>query len=185
MSVILDAAATEFAETGYTSATTTAIASRAQVPIGSLYQYFPDKEALLYGIAERHLADGSAVVVDALDRASDAPDLETAIGIVVEAAVDANAGDPRVHRLLYREAPRPPELQAQLDELEDASAAWVCQELERRGVCAGPAAALRARTLVIAIEALVHDLVLDPPDGTTRQQATAEVTSVAIAMARA
>jgi AcrR family transcriptional regulator len=51
---ILDAAEAEFADAGYDNATTNAIAARADVPIGSLYQYFPNKEALLAGVVERY-----------------------------------------------------------------------------------------------------------------------------------
>lgn len=53
---ILDAAEGLFAEVGYDGATTNAIASRAHTSIGSLYQFFPNKEAIVQGLAERYLA---------------------------------------------------------------------------------------------------------------------------------
>jgi AcrR family transcriptional regulator len=43
---LLDAGAAEFAERGFEGATMTAIAARAGAAIGSLYQFFPSKEAL-------------------------------------------------------------------------------------------------------------------------------------------
>ncbi|MEJ1960626.1 MAG: helix-turn-helix domain-containing protein [Gammaproteobacteria bacterium] len=43
---LLQAAADVFAEKGYEAATMTEIAARAGAPIGSLYQFFPVKEAL-------------------------------------------------------------------------------------------------------------------------------------------
>ena len=43
---LLDAAAACFVEKGYDAATMTAIAARAGASIGSLYQFFPTKEAL-------------------------------------------------------------------------------------------------------------------------------------------
>src|SRR5882762_10096750 len=43
---LLQAAAAVFAEKGYEAATMTEIAARAGAPIGSLYQFFPVKEAL-------------------------------------------------------------------------------------------------------------------------------------------
>ncbi len=55
VSQILDAAALEFAEIGIENATTNAIAARANVPIGSLYQFFPHKEAILDALVERYL----------------------------------------------------------------------------------------------------------------------------------
>lgn len=54
---LLEAAAQVFAEIGYESATTNQIAARAHVPIGSLYQFFPNKEALLEALLARY-ADG-------------------------------------------------------------------------------------------------------------------------------
>jgi AcrR family transcriptional regulator len=185
VSALLDAAAVEFAEKGFASATTTAVAARAGVPIGSLYQWFPDKEALLYGLADRHLTEGTEAMLAALARARAAPDLESSVRLLVQAAVDANSGDPRVHRILYREAPRPAELQGRLAELQDALAGWVADELARRGVARGKRAALRARTLVLAVEALVHELVLDPPSGVSRRAAMGEVVAAALAIARA
>jgi AcrR family transcriptional regulator len=52
---VLDAAAELFAEVGYEGATTNAIAARAGTAIGSLYQFFPDKEAILQALAARYL----------------------------------------------------------------------------------------------------------------------------------
>ncbi len=52
---ILDAAAHLFCESGFDTATTNAIAERAGVSIGSCYQYFPNKLALLEALRERHI----------------------------------------------------------------------------------------------------------------------------------
>ena len=182
---ILDAAAAEFAERGFARATTASVAARAGVPIGSLYQWFTDKEALLHGVAERHLDDASTALLAAVEEAQGAPSLDASIRIVVEAAVAANSGDPRVHRLLYREAPRPPALQARLADLQDELVAWVAGELVRRGARKAGSSQLRARTLVLAVEALVHDLVLDPPPRVSRRAATDEVVAAAVAIATA
>jgi AcrR family transcriptional regulator len=54
VSTLLDAAATEFDEVGYDAATLTAIAARAGIAIGSLYQYFPDKSAVALALADRY-----------------------------------------------------------------------------------------------------------------------------------
>lgn len=54
---ILNAAEYVFAEKGYKSATTNAIAARAGANIGSLYQYFPNKEAIFAAVVERYKAE--------------------------------------------------------------------------------------------------------------------------------
>lgn len=51
---ILDVAEELFASQGYAATTTNAIAARAQVAIGSLYQFFPDKTAILQALALRY-----------------------------------------------------------------------------------------------------------------------------------
>jgi AcrR family transcriptional regulator len=51
---ILDAAAALFAQASYETTTTNAIAERAGIAIGTLYRYYPDKEAVLKALAERY-----------------------------------------------------------------------------------------------------------------------------------
>lgn len=51
---LLDVAAQVFAEMGYEAATTNAVAARAGVSIGSLYQFFPNKEAIVEALVERY-----------------------------------------------------------------------------------------------------------------------------------
>jgi len=53
---ILDAAEAVFAEVGYEAATTNAIAARAETSIGTLYRFFPHKDALAQALADRFLA---------------------------------------------------------------------------------------------------------------------------------
>ncbi len=52
---MLDAAQQLVAESGYDALTTTLIAERADVSIGSLYQFFPDKQAVVRAVALRNL----------------------------------------------------------------------------------------------------------------------------------
>ena len=54
---ILEAAATVFIEKGYERATTREIADTADVSEGTLYNYFPDKEAILSAYFQNKIAD--------------------------------------------------------------------------------------------------------------------------------
>jgi len=54
---IYEAAIQVFTNNGYDGATTDLIAERAGVSIGTLYQYFPNKEAILIGIWNRNMDD--------------------------------------------------------------------------------------------------------------------------------
>src|ERR1700677_2906416 len=53
---LLAAGAAVFAEKGYAVATMTEIAARAGAPIGSLYQFFPSKEALADTLVQNYVA---------------------------------------------------------------------------------------------------------------------------------
>src|ERR1700743_2269238 len=53
VAALLDAAAAVLAEKGYDGATMTEIAERAGAAIGSLYQFFPSKEALAEALFDR------------------------------------------------------------------------------------------------------------------------------------
>ena len=60
-----------FAERGYAGATTNHIAERAGVSIGSLYQYFPNKEAILVALLERHMSALRPVIEESLQEMGD------------------------------------------------------------------------------------------------------------------
>jgi AcrR family transcriptional regulator len=57
VAALLAAAIAEFSATGYESATMSAIARRAKAPIGSLYQFFPNKQAVARALRTRHIQD--------------------------------------------------------------------------------------------------------------------------------
>lgn len=54
VAALLESAAATFAEKGYQAATMTEIAARADAAIGSLYQFFPSKEALAAALLRRY-----------------------------------------------------------------------------------------------------------------------------------
>jgi AcrR family transcriptional regulator len=68
---LLDAAAAVFAEKGYEAATMTEIAARAGAPIGSLYQFFPVKEALADTLVRDFVALLEADLVELEARAAE------------------------------------------------------------------------------------------------------------------
>lgn len=67
---ILDTAAKLFDEEGIASVTTNHIAAAADVSIGSLYQFFPNKEALLEALTERYIEQMVAVFPQEVDTAT-------------------------------------------------------------------------------------------------------------------
>ncbi len=65
---LLDATATLLAERGLDNTTTNHVAERAGVSIGSLYQYFPDKDALIEALLVRMGGDISKVFRERAER---------------------------------------------------------------------------------------------------------------------
>lgn len=108
---ILEAAAQVFGEAGYDEGTTNRIAERAGVSIGSLYQYFPNKNALLVALVEREVESGVSRMEGWLDEARVAQgDLRSLLLGFVAALVELHRASPELHRLLFEEASHPPEL---------------------------------------------------------------------------
>src|ERR1700677_2598427 len=68
---LLAAGAAVFAEKGYAAATMTEIAARAGAPIGSLYQFFPSKEALADTLVQNYVALLAADLASLEARAAD------------------------------------------------------------------------------------------------------------------
>ena len=138
--------------------------------IGSLYQYFPNKDALLVELADRHLEEAMSVLVaEAVAVRDEDLDLRRALERLLRVAIDVN--DRPVHQLLWT-APRTDELTARFDAAEEVMVSEVAWHLERAGW--GPADLdRRARVIVVAAEAAVHDPVLaSDPDALVSELVT-------------
>lgn len=83
--------------------TTNAVAAKAGVSIGTLYQYFKDKQALLDALVARELGSMGEQVLVALQDAAPARPSER-IRQIVRAVMGAYGGRSRVHRILMEHA---------------------------------------------------------------------------------
>ena len=83
MAALLRAAGQVFAEVGYENATTNAIAARAGVSPGTLYQFFPNKQAIAEALAEAYAAQNQALHESVFDlSAAEAPLRDLIDGLV-------------------------------------------------------------------------------------------------------
>jgi AcrR family transcriptional regulator len=102
---ILEAAARVLVKDGFERTTTNRVAEAAGVSIGSLYQYFPSKEALVAALITRHMDAMRGLIIAALDRVRALP-LRPAARAMIELVVEAHAVDPALHRVLMEQVPR-------------------------------------------------------------------------------
>ncbi|WP_431949778.1 TetR/AcrR family transcriptional regulator [Nocardia lijiangensis] len=156
---LLEAAAQMFGREGLAT-TTNRIAERAGVSIGSLYQYFPNKHALLHALAERHVAEGMTRLdaVFAELRATE-PGFDETMRAILEVVVDLHRDRPALHAVLHRVAPRSSREMAALRAFEDRLAEEIAGHLVRCGR-GGDDPVYLARTLVHAVDVQVHRVLI-------------------------
>src|ERR1700730_17188591 len=97
VSLILEATAQILEAGGLPAFTTTAVAERAGVSIGTLYQYFADKNAILLALAHQQMTIGLASIGRALQGGSD-PSVEGRVRAMVLAMVNAFGGRHRARK---------------------------------------------------------------------------------------
>src|SRR5262245_59039988 len=85
---------------GFDRTTTIQIANRAGVSVGSLYQYFPNKRALLAAIVQRHVG-GVADATIAACRSVHGKTIAEMCARMMDAFVEAKTRRPEVSRALY------------------------------------------------------------------------------------
>lgn len=96
---ILEAAARILESLGFAGFNTNAVAELAGVSIGSLYQYFPSKEALIVELIRRERAKLSTHIVEAIQQ-HDAADLKDKLKLIIQAAVQHQLSRPQLARTL-------------------------------------------------------------------------------------
>ena len=172
---ILGATAQVLVREGYGRASTRRIAEVAGYSIGSLYQYFPNKQALVAALLERHLEGVMGVFRSKLAELEGAS-LPEAVGELVEAFIRAHAVNPELHRVLVEQVPRYGDL-ARLESVGTRIAGLVREYLEgRREELRPKDPELAAFVVVQAVESLTHAAVLKRPeylaDGRLAEEAT-------------
>lgn len=173
VAAILEAAARLF-DRG--SATTNGIARLAGVSIGSLYEYFPNKDAILESLVDHHVqeaVDHLRHELAALDPASTS--LEAGVRRLVDAMIELHVDRPGLHRMLVGRVMSLPAVRRRLlvaeHRMRDELVTWLRAQPE----VAVPNVPIAGRVIVEATDALVHRWVEDP-EGTAPEALAAELT---------
>jgi AcrR family transcriptional regulator len=103
MDAIVEAAAHILVERGWRGLSTNAVAERAGVSIGSLYQYFPNKISLIEFIRQQHFTE----VLSVLQNASNPEQSRTRrLAALIDGMIEVHKKTPAVYRVLFEECPR-------------------------------------------------------------------------------
>ncbi len=161
---IVDATARVLVREGYDALSTNKVAREAGVSVGSLYQYFPGKEALVAAVMERHSSRMQENIAERMRSARPAATPEEVATELIRAMLGALQAEPRLHRVLVEQVPRIGALR-RLHELfsnyERLVEAWL---EEHRELIEVKDAKMASFVLVAAVEGLVNRATLDRPD---------------------
>ncbi|WP_420823543.1 TetR family transcriptional regulator [Streptomyces natalensis] len=122
---LLDAAATVFCTSGYTAASTNAIAREAGVSPGTLYQFFPNKEAIAIELGDRLIHKMRDTYGEVLTPADTAAPLRELLDGIVDRFIDFNCQHPAFFALMHG-----PDVPGRMAEAHDALHAALLARLQ-------------------------------------------------------
>ncbi|HKU97451.1 MAG TPA: TetR/AcrR family transcriptional regulator [Vineibacter sp.] len=175
---IIEAAARILAKGGYGGFTTNHVAEKAGVSIGTLYQYFPNKESLLGELIRRHklaIEDGIEVLTP---QAGDLP-FAAVVRAAIEHVVRAHLVDPALHRVLS-ETPPLGKLDWEATFGERLTAHVKAVFAARRAEIVVPDLDLAAYVTMRAVEAVVHNAATERLSDLKSGALTDEVTRMLV-----
>lgn len=159
---LVEATARILVKEGFDKASTNRIAQEAGVSIGSLYQYFPSKEALVAAVIDRHNEQLMLVVRAALREVASQP-IEQAVRRLVAVAIEAHRIDPKLHRVLTEQIPRTGRLEDVEAFNREAHASFRDYLTHHKDEISCANVDLAAFICVTTIEALTHTAALHAP----------------------
>jgi AcrR family transcriptional regulator len=169
LDALLEATAHLLREGGYARLTTNHIAERAGVSIGTLYQFFPGKEAIVAALIERTARQHFETIVADLPSTL-ALDTPGALDLLVRRIAKLLAADRRLYGVLLREVPFLPSLTIVRETVDALIAVTEAQLGSRRTGVAREDAAIETWLIGrMAYEVLVDIAVFR--DGAERERA--------------
>ena len=150
---------------GFQACSTNAVAKKAGVSIGSLYQYFPSKEALVAALAEQHARRGYELLLESVREAAERPrSIEASVRHFIGAMVRLHTDDAVLHRVLMEQLPAIKSGVVAMQRASNQSAALVRAWLEaHRGELRELDVEVATYVLVTCVEAVTHLRLMDRP----------------------
>lgn len=162
VSAVLEGAAQVLETDGFEKMTTTSVARRAGTSVGTLYQYFPSKDALLVALIEARMAavDGALSAIFAVP--ASAP-LAEHVRVMITALIAEKKRRPRLNAELARQAPRLEKLRLIVRTLDRAHGMVRALIEAHQDETTVTDADLAAWLIVHAVNGMVDGAILGPP----------------------
>ena len=154
---IMEAAAQILSRDGLASLNTNAIARRAGVSVGSVYEYFPNKQAIIDRLLDRHLQDGEEALRQGASALPSTPTPRDIVHALVDGAVRLHQSDPQLHRVLSTVVPLSAGQIKRVEALREGLIGVVQMALAPHVI--DPA--IKATILVDTVDALTHRWLVD------------------------
>jgi AcrR family transcriptional regulator len=176
---ILEAVIRILKREGVDALTTNRIAEVAGVSIGSVYQYFPDKRAILVALHQRHIEEIDRMVETILVKHA-ASSLDELMRAMIGAMIDAHTTDPKLYEVMLTEVPH------RAGGMQDFAvrlyrAFLLAISSRAREVKKGRDLEKVVFVVTHMIEALSHGAVLRRPRGLSLEDAKAEIIRAVLA----
>jgi AcrR family transcriptional regulator len=179
---ILDAVIRLLKRGGVSAITTNSIAETAGVSIGSLYQYFPNKQAIFIALHERHIHQVDQVLRRKISE-SEGETLDCLVASLLDGLIDVHASDPELAGLLDSAVPH------RADEAREFSIRLhepFRKALAPHAESLGGAVKLHVRTFLLGnmLEVLGHAVALRRPHALSLRSAKTEAVKAILASLR-
>ena len=175
---LIEATERVLAEDGFEGASTNRIAKAAGVSVGSLYQYFPNKEALFHAVMQRHLESQQRALADAVMQFAGRP-LEEAVRSYIALLIDNHLEERGLNQAILSQA-----LSLGMEEVADAQRrvmllvrTWLVTQRDRIVPTDLDTAAF---VLVTACESAAHAFALGHGFNTDRERVIEEVCALVL-----
>lgn len=157
---LLQAATYILIRSGWEHFTTNAVAERAGVNIASLYQYFPNKEAIVAELQRRHVEEARVRLLARLSAPIERRSLRATIERFVRDGVEDHKVAPALHRVFTEELPR----SARRLPPEDPSTSRLLEEALRSFSTNVPDASLASFVVQVSAHAIIHEAASRRPE---------------------
>ncbi len=164
VAAITEAAGQLLVDRGYAKVSTNLIARRAGVSVGSLYQYFPNKEAIYRAIIEDHMAEMKVLADQAMvTMADESHDFATGLRMVLDSMIAVHYRDDDLMRVMEHELSQVCPHHKGTKDSDDQLVAEIAAILAQRVDCHPDDPLLAARLILICCQGVTKWILHQAP----------------------